>query len=123
MSKAWNVFVVAALGACVSAAAAGPHKLSDRQIREKFTGRQLTDEVHYRFVFERDQTLRSYSMGVKKVGRWLVEAGELCLYLGETDDGCYEVIISGDHIELAPTGLGGSIDGILEPPERRLKEG
>lgn len=79
---------------------------------------QLTDEVHYRFVYERDGTLRSYSMGVKKTGRWTVEKNELCLYLGEPDDGCYEVTASGERIEMRPTGLGGTVDGILQTPDR-----
>jgi|tagenome__1003787_1003787.scaffolds.fasta_scaffold19337935_2 hypothetical protein len=54
----------------------------------KLVGKQLTDEVHYRFVYDRDGSLRSYSMGVKKGGKWTVQKDELCLYLGETDDGC-----------------------------------
>ena len=33
-------------------------------IRAKFSGMQLTDEVHWREVYERDGTLRSYSMGM-----------------------------------------------------------
>ena len=45
-------------------------KLSGAQIRAKFAGMQLTDEVHYRLVYERDGTLRSVAMGVKKRGKW-----------------------------------------------------
>ena len=93
-------------------------RLSSAQIRAKLAGMQLTDEVHYRFVYERDGTLRSYSMGVKKIGKWVVEKDELCLDLGETDDGCYQVTLSGERIEMTPTGLGGTIDGILQPAER-----
>jgi len=48
------------------------HKLSGAQIRARFTGRELTDEVHWLEVYERDGTLRSYSMGSKKVGKWVV---------------------------------------------------
>src|SRR5699024_12433638 len=33
------------------------------QIRAKFTEMQLTDEVHFRDVYDRDGTLRSYSDG------------------------------------------------------------
>ncbi|MCG2626265.1 hypothetical protein L6654_06455 [Bradyrhizobium sp. WYCCWR 13023] len=54
-------------------------------------------------------------MGVKKVGKWIVEKDELCLYLGEMDDGCFQVTRVGDRIELTPMGLGGSLDGILQP--------
>ncbi len=38
--------------------------VSGLQIRAKFSGMQLTDEVHWREVYERDGTLRSYSMGM-----------------------------------------------------------
>jgi len=91
-------------------------KLSGAQIRAKLAGMQLTDEVHYRFVYDRDGTLRSYSMGVKKVGRWVIQKDELCLYLQEPDDGCYEVSLAGNTVEMKPTGLGGTIDGVLQTP-------
>jgi hypothetical protein len=54
-------------------------------------------------------------MGVKKTGKWTIEKDQLCLFLGETEDGCYEVAQSGARIEMTPVGLGGSIDGILQP--------
>ncbi len=96
-------------------AAANLRKLTGAEIRTSFAGKQLTDEVHYRLVYERDGTLRSYAMSAKKVGKWVVEKDELCLYLGESDDGCYQVTLSGEQFELIPMGLGGSIDGILQP--------
>ena len=89
------------------------------QIRAKFTGMQLTDEVHWRYVYGRDGTLKSYSMGTKKVGKWAVEKDELCLYLGETDDGCYEVSLSGKRIEMKPSGVGLSLEGVLQTPADR----
>ena len=94
-------------------------KLSGTQIRAKFTGMQLTDEVHWRYVYGRDGTLKSYSMGTKKVGKWAVEKDELCLYLGETDDGCYEVSLSGKRIEMKPSGVGLSLEGVLQIPADR----
>jgi len=78
---------------------------------------QVTDEVHYRMVFVRGGTLRSFAMGAKKVGRWSIENDEVCLYLGETDDGCYSVRLDGDRIEMTPSGLGGPIDGVLQPAD------
>ncbi len=35
-------------------------KLSRSDIRAKFSGMQLTDEVHFRDVYDRDGTLRSF---------------------------------------------------------------
>ena len=52
--------IVASISLEVSAAAAeNSQKLSGSQIRAKFTGMQLTDEVHWRYVYARDGTLRS----------------------------------------------------------------
>ncbi len=104
-------------------AADTPKKLSGAQIRAMLAGMQLTDEVHYRLVYERDRTLQSYSMGVKKVGKWTVEKDDLCLYLGESDDGCYQVTLAGERIEMTPTGLGGTVDGILQPADHNYGGG
>lgn len=104
-------------------AADTPKKLSGAQIRAMLAGMQLTDEVHYRLVYERDGTLQSYSMGVKKVGKWTVEKDDLCLYLGESDDGCYQVTLAGERIEMTPTGLGGTVDGILQPADHNYGGG
>ena len=86
-------------------------KLSGTQIRSKFAGMQLTDEVHWRYVYDRDGRLRSYSMGTKKVGKWTVEKDELC-----PDDSCYEVSVSGRNIEMKPAGLGSTLEGVLQTP-------
>ena len=90
-------------------------KLSGAQIGAMFAGMQLTDEVHYRLVYERDGTLRSVSLGVKKRGKWVIDKDQLCLYLQEPDDGCYDVALSGKTFTLTPAGLGSSLDGILQP--------
>ena len=104
------MLTVATLGSSsfeiAAVAADNSQKLSGSQIRAKFSGMQLTDEVHWRYVYDRDGTLRSYSMGTKKVGKWAVEKDELCLYLKEPDDGCYEVLVSGKSVEMKPSGLG-----------------
>ena len=100
-------------------AAENAKRLSGTQIRAKFTGMQLTDEVHWRYVYDRDGRLRSYSMGTKKVGKWAVEKDELCLYLEEPDDGCYEVSLSGERIEMKPSGVGLSLEGVLQTPADR----
>jgi hypothetical protein len=98
-------------------AARNPTKLSGRQIRARLAGMQVTDEVHHRFVYERDGTLRSYSMGSNKVGGWSVKGNELCLDLGEREDGCYSVLRAGDRIAMVPSGLTRSIDGMLQPAD------
>lgn len=96
-------------------AAESVRTLTGAQIRAAFTGKQLTDEVHYRFVYDGDGTLRTYSMGVKQVGKWRIQKDEVCLYIKDMGDDCYRVAQSGKRFELKPTGPGGPIDGILEP--------
>jgi hypothetical protein len=90
--KAMTIIVAATLASISvgAVAAESSQKLSGNQIRAKFTGMQLTDEVHFRDVYKRDGTLRSYSMGTKRVGKWAVEKDELCQYFKEPDDGCYK---------------------------------
>jgi hypothetical protein len=123
MKELVTILLAAALGAISfqvgPVAAENSRKLSGNQIRERFAGKQLTDEVHFRDVYDRDGTLRSYAMGTKKVGKWAVEKDELCLYFKELDDGCYDVSLSGDRIEMKPSGLGLTIDGILQTPTDR----
>jgi len=96
-------------------AAENLRKLSGAQIQAKFAGMQLTDEVHYRLVYERNGTLRSVAMGVKKRGKWVIDKDQLCLYLQEPDDGCYDAAFSGKTFTLTPAGLGSTLDGILQP--------
>jgi hypothetical protein len=102
-----------------AAAAENSQKLLGSQIRARFAGMQLTDEVHFREVYDRDGTLRSYSMGKKKVGKWAIEKGKLCLYFKEPDDGCFDVSLSRHRIEMKPVGLGSGYDGILQTPTDR----
>ena len=96
-------------------AAENLQKLTGAQIRARFAGMQLTAEVRYRLVYERDGTLRSVSLGVKKRGKWVVNKDQLCLYLQEPDDGCFDVALFGKTFTLTPAGLGSSLDGILQP--------
>ena len=123
MKKLWKIIAAAALASIsvtVSAVAAENfQKLSGAQIRAKFAGMQLTDEVHWRYVYDRDGTLRSYSMGTKKIGKWAIKKDELCLYLKEPDDGCYEVSLSGKRIEMKPSGVGLTLEGVLQTPADR----
>jgi hypothetical protein len=67
---------------------------------------QLTDEVHFRDVYDRDGTLRSYADAKERIGKWSIEKDQLCVYFRETDDSCYEVWLSGGRIEMKPSGLG-----------------
>jgi hypothetical protein len=74
-------------------------------------------EVHWREAYERDGSFKSHSMGRMRIGKWLVQKDELCVDVGPgTDSGCYEVWISGNAVELRPTGLGLPLQGVLQRP-------
>jgi hypothetical protein len=89
-------------------------KLSGTQIRARFSDRQLTDEVHWRDVYQRDGTFRSYSMGKLRTGKWFIRADDLCLDLPEPDGGCFEVTSSGSQIVMTPKGAGLTLEGVLQ---------
>ena len=90
------------------------------QIRERFSGMEMTDEVHWRDYYERDGSFRSRGMGRTRFGRWSVQENELCVDLVPgTDSGCFEVWLSAKKVELRPTGLGLRLEGVLQKPTER----
>ena len=66
-------------------------KLGGSQIRAKFVGMEMTDNVHWADVFGPNGDLKSYSMGRKKDGKWRTEKDELCVDRGKDDGGRYQV--------------------------------
>src|SRR5262249_25530251 len=88
-------------------------------IRARFGGMELTDNVHWRDLYQRNGTVMSTSMGRKRAGRWRVEQDQLCIELeGEPIPKCYDVWISGKEVELRSEGLL-PLRGPLEPASGR----
>jgi hypothetical protein len=80
-------------------------RLSGPQIRARLAGRELTDEVHWRTVYERDGALRNYALGSKRLGKWSIQGDDLCEEdLLEPDGGCFELALSVTRIVMTPTG-------------------
>ena len=80
--------------ACAQSALAADrfYKLSSAQIVATLGGMQFTDEVHWREVYEKDGTLRSFNMARKRVGTWRIRGSEICIDLGDDgDNNCFEV--------------------------------
>ena len=94
-------------------------KLSGAQIQAKVAGMEITDEVHWGDVFERNGTLVTHSMGRKTVGKWRVQKDELCLDRGKDDGGCYQVWMSGKQVELRREGSTLPLEGVLQRPKER----
>ena len=94
-------------------------RLTGPQIHAKFSGMEMTDEVHWGDVYAADGTLTSYSMGRKTVGKWRVETNELCLDRGKEDSACYAVWMAGKKVELRRAGSQLPLEGVLQRPGKR----
>jgi hypothetical protein len=95
------------------------HKLSGGQIRGSLAGMELTDNVHWRDLYQRNGTVTSTSMGRKRTGKWHVDKDELCIdFEKERVPKCYEVWLSGKEVELRREGLL-PLQGVIEPPAVR----
>ena len=94
-------------------------KLAGGQIRAKFAGMELTDNVHWRDLYQRNGTVMSTSMGRKRTGKWRVEKDQLCIeFEKEPIPKCYDVWLSGRQVELRREGLL-PLQGTLEPSSGR----
>ena len=109
-----------ALTAFDSMAADRFQKLTGSQIRAKFVGMEMTDNVHWADVFGPNGALRSFSMSRKTDAKWWVEKNDLCFDRGADSGGCYQVWMSGTKVELRREGLDiPMLEGVLQRPTRR----
>src|SRR5258708_1546730 len=123
MIKSMAVAITATLGLLASEvngfSAEKFQKLTGSQIRAKFIGMEMTDNVHWADVYGSNGELKIYSMGRKKDGKWRVEKDELCVDRGKDDGGCYQVWAAGKNVELRREGLPALFEGILQRPAAR----
>jgi len=114
--------VVASAGCLLlasAALAAEPFRhLKGREIAARFTGMELTDEIHWAYVFERGGRLKIFSMGRPGTGAWKVEKDELCLDRPPDEARCYEVWVSGQTVQLRREPEIPD-EGILQKPQKR----
>lgn len=117
-------------GLCLSAAIAATmattpnaaekfHKLAAEEIRAKLSGMEITDEVHWAELYNRDGTLTTWNMAKKAIGTWSAKGGELCLNEGRKPTDCKEVWLSGDKIEFRYSGGGVATEGVLRKQQPR----
>jgi hypothetical protein len=109
------LLAVAILGS--SADAEGKfQKLTAGQIRAKLAGMELTDNVHWRDLYQRNGTVTSTSMGRNRTGKWRIEKDQLCIeFENEPVPKCYDVWLYDKQIELRREGLS-PLQGTIEPP-------
>ena len=116
-----DLVITTAVGLLLAPAvlAAEPFRhLNGREIAARFTGMELTDEVHWAYVFEKGGQLKSVSMGKAASGTWKVDKDDLCLDRPPDEPRCYEVWVTGRNVQLRcepeiPD------EGILQKPPKR----
>jgi hypothetical protein len=123
MNKWLGSTPIAMLAATVLASSATAEeklqKLSGGQIRSRIAGMEITDQVHWRELYERGGTVNSNSMGRKRTGKWRVEKDQLCIEFDKEPPGkCYDVWMSGKNVELRREGLL-PLQGVVEAPGRK----
>ena len=89
------------------------------EIRAKLGGMELTDNVNWRDLYQRNGTVLSDSMGRKRTGKWWVEQDQLCIeFEKEPVPECYDVWLSGKTVELRREGSL-PLQSTLEPSSGR----
>jgi hypothetical protein len=117
--RGWVMTIAVWLPFATAALAAEPFRhLKGREIASRFTGMELTDEVHWAYVFERGGRLNIFSMGRPGTGAWKVEKDELCLDRSPDEARCYEVWVSGQNVQLRREPEIPD-EGILQKPQKR----
>lgn len=92
-------------------------KLTGAQIQAKFSGMEMSDDVHWRDFYDFGGAFISRSMGRKRAGKWWINKNELCIDRGKDDGGCYQVWIAGRKVEFRRPGLDVPIlEGTLQNP-------
>jgi hypothetical protein len=113
------MFLAAATFGSGAAAEEKFHKLTGAQIRVNLTGMEVTDNVHWRDLYERNGSVTSTSMGRKRTGRWRVEKDQLCVEFEQEMPNCYEVLVSGKKAKLQREGAF-PLEVVIEPPSGRM---
>ena len=123
MNERWRIagFVLLAAATFGSGVAAEEkfHKLTGAQIRAKIAGTEVTDNVHWRDLYERNGSVMSNSMGRKRTGKWRVEKDQLCIEFEQEMPNCYEVLAWGRRTKLQHEG-NPPLEVVIEPPSSRM---
>ena len=112
--------IVLMVGALASVAQAEDkfQKLNGAQIQAKFAGMEMTDQLHWGDIYQRNGVLVTTEMGHKTAGKWRIQKDQLCLdRANELGSGCYEVWLSGKDVQLRGKGSNLPLEGVLQRPK------
>ena len=89
-------------------------RLSGSEIRARLVGKEVTDDVHWAYAFERGG-LRVVSLGRTRAARWRIDGDGLCL------DGqpCVQVWMAGNRVEFRRGEGTLPEEGVLQAPASR----
>ena len=93
-------------------------QLKGSEITARLPGMELTDEVHWAYVFGKAGHFTSVSLGTRGTGTWRVRNDELCLDGGPEGHRCFQVWSLGQRVELRREGSLPD-EGILQKPQAR----
>ena len=92
-------------------------KLAGKDISARLTGMELTDDVHWTYVFGKGGRLTSVSMGKSGNGTWRVQGDEVC-WDGGRRERCREVWMFGTKVQLRTRGSDMYDEGVLRKPRQ-----
>jgi hypothetical protein len=108
-----------AASAAAGAGAGEPFRqLKGSEIEARLLGMELTDEVHWAYVFGKAGRFTSVSLGTRGTGTWRVRTDELCLDGGPDGHRCFQLWSSGQRVELRREGSLPD-EGTLQKPQAR----
>lgn len=118
MKGLWSALAFAVWqAACTASGAETFRRLNGPEIKARFGGMELSDEVHWGLVFGASGRLTAVENGTKSgaAGAWRVAGDELCLALGQEQVRCHQVWVSGRYVRLMRDGES-SLGGVLQRP-------
>lgn len=116
--RSWPLVIAISLAATSAGAAETLQRIKGRDITARFSGMELTDDVHWAYVFKQGGKLASFSMGKPGTGTWRVQNDELCLELPVDASRCFEVWVAGKKVELRREPALPE-QGTLQKPQKR----
>jgi hypothetical protein len=93
-------------------------QLKGAEIRARFTGMELTDGIHWTYIFMPGGRMNSIELGKRAKGSWSVRMNELCINVAETPSPCSQVWAMGQRIQLRRTDELPE-DATLQKPQKR----
>lgn len=103
------------LAAAPAAASESFKRLTSNEIRQRFAGHTIGDDVHWSYYFGPDGSVEAVDLGQARQGSWKLAGGELCLAFkerGKMLTECYEVWLAGNKVRYRRDGIT-VIEGLL----------